>query len=193
MVIEIKEGTATALGRRCWRRGCSEQIIDRSRRCGRSMRRRGTGHRSWGRWRLGICVGLYRCGRAKIIIVVVVIIVVIHADPGHFHDNPVPPGRNWLAFLDDVHPDGHGRLFAVGSRHEGRLESKMVLARQWKGIPDLSKCRRGSGMPGLWGQKDVWLGLEVSVFRNEITVGVCACACKVCFVFVIYFICQLNM
>jgi hypothetical protein len=69
----------------------------------------------------------------------------------------------------------------------------MVLARQWKGVPDLSKCRRGSGMPGLWGQKDVWLGLEVSVFRNEITVGVCACACKLCFVFVIYFICQLNM
>ena len=106
VVVKIEEG-ASSRWRRRGSRGRREQIVDRSPRYGGSVGWRGTGDRS----------GSRNGRRRSKILVVIIVVVVLHADAGDLGNNGVPPSRDGLAFLYHVHPDGHGRLFAVGSRY----------------------------------------------------------------------------
>ena len=186
VVVEIEEGGRRLLWCLLWS-GCrSKQIVDRSRRRGGPVGRRGAWCR---RSRLGN-------GRREIIIVVVIVVVIVlHADAGDLSDDPVSPGGNRLSFLDDIEPDGQGRLVAVGSRNQGRLEAEVVLSREGKGVLDLSKGRWGVGMPGFWCQKDVGLGLDVSVFRDKIAVFdlVLFVSFEFCFVLFQYMCCESGL
>mmetsp|Transcript_5378 Transcript_5378/g.12302 ORF Transcript_5378/g.12302 Transcript_5378/m.12302 type:complete len:306 (-) Transcript_5378:376-1293(-) len=165
VVVEIQQrrGTAAAVAgmSRGGRSRRPKEVVDRSRGRRRCVGRTG---------RLGGGRGRDRRGAVEILVVVVlVVVVVLHADPGDLHDDPVLPGGDRLAFLDDVHPHRHGGLVPVGPGDQRRLEPEVVLAGQREGVPDLSKGRRRPRVAGLGGQKDVRLRLEVAVFRNKVS------------------------
>lgn len=108
----------------------------------------------------------WRRGTNKILIVV--ILVLFHTDPCHLGNDASLPRRNWLLVLCDVHPNRHGALFSVGSRIQRTLKSKVILARQRKGVPNSSQRWRSSLLPRFRGQKNVRVGFFVPIFRDKV-------------------------
>mmetsp|Transcript_18458 Transcript_18458/g.40191 ORF Transcript_18458/g.40191 Transcript_18458/m.40191 type:complete len:206 (-) Transcript_18458:219-836(-) len=123
MVVIVKVQERTARIRGGCRRRRSEKVVDaplRGNRLGNTSGRRSRGCRS----RCVVVVSM------EIIVVVIVVVIVLHTDPTELHNDSALPERDRLAFLDDVHPDRHGILFAVGSGNQRRFETIVILARQ---------------------------------------------------------------
>jgi hypothetical protein len=74
------------------------------------------------------------------------------------------PGRHRLRIIDAIHPNGHGIFISVRSWNKSRFESKVIDAREWEGVFDLSEERGVACSGGFGGEKDVGCVFGVAVF-----------------------------
>lgn len=141
-----------------------QMIARSSRNIGRCMRRRSS---CWN--------GRRRSGGSDIMtsskVILVIIIFFFHTQSSHLGDYAILPSGHRLRIFRDIHPNGHGSLFSVGTGKEGTLEPKVVVAGQGKGVTDRLQCRWRSGLSRFGCQKDIGVQLFVAIFGNKIPTG----------------------